>query len=78
MNWFTGIMVYVVVWWLVFFAALPFGVQAPDRVEPGHADGAPDKPRLWMKALVTSVIAGVIFAVIYWVIVSDLISFRTP
>ncbi len=76
MNWFTGVMVYVIVWWLVFFTTLPFGVRPPDRIEPGHDAGAPEKPRLWLKALVSSVIAGVLFAGIYYVIDADLISFR--
>jgi predicted secreted protein len=76
MNWFTGIMVYVIVWWLVFFTTLPFGVRLPDNVEPGHDVGAPEKPRLWMKALISSVIAGVLFGIIYYVIDADLISFR--
>jgi len=76
MNWFTGIMVYVIVWWLVFFTTLPFGVRPPDHVEPGHDVGAPENPRLWMKALISSVIAGMLFAIVYYVIDADLISFR--
>ena len=76
MNWFTGIMVYVIVWWLVFFTTLPFGVRPLEHIETGHDIGAPAKPRLWMKALVSSIIAGVLFAIIYYVIDADLISFR--
>lgn len=77
MSWYTGVMVYVIVWWLVFFTALPFGARPPEQVEAGHDVGAPEKPRLWMKALVSSLIAGVLFAVIYYVIDADLISFRS-
>lgn len=77
MSWYTGVMVYVIVWWLVFFTALPFGARPPEQTEPGHDVGAPEKPRLWMKALISSLIAGVLFAVIYYVIDADLISFRS-
>ncbi len=77
MSWYTGVMVYVIVWWLVFFTALPFGARPPEQAEPGHDVGAPEKPRLWMKALISSLIAGVLFAVIYYVIDADLISFRS-
>lgn len=77
MQWFTGVMVYIIIWWLVFFTALPFGARPPEHVEIGHADSAPEKPRLWMKALISAVIAGFIFAAVYWVIDNDLISFRS-
>lgn len=76
MNWFTGMMVYVILWWLVFFTALPFGARPPEKVETGHDVGAPEQPRLWMKAMITSLIAGVLFAIVYYVIEADLISFR--
>lgn len=69
MNIFTGLMVYVVIWWLVFFAVLPFGVrtaeEAGERLEPGFADSAPTRPRLWLKAAVTTVLAGVVWGLFY-------------
>ena len=27
MNWFTGIVLYVLIWWTVLFAVLPLGTQ---------------------------------------------------
>ncbi len=76
MNWFSGIVVFVIIWWCVFFMTLPFGVRTPDRPEKGHATSAPIKPRLWLKAAVTTLVAVALWAVAYWLIVSDLISFR--
>ena len=36
MNWVTGVMVYLVIWWTVLFAILPFGVkQWKIRSRPG-------------------------------------------
>ena len=79
MNWFTGLMVYIIAWWMVLFTVLPWGNRAPEQAEPGHAESAPEKPRLWLKALVTTVIASIIWGVIYWVIEADIITFRpTP
>ncbi|MEE8549325.1 MAG: DUF1467 family protein, partial [Alphaproteobacteria bacterium] len=46
MNWFTGLMVYVILWWLVWFVMLPIGVKVPDEVEKGHAPSAPANPNL--------------------------------
>jgi len=76
MSLFTGIMVYVIVWWLVLLTALPFGNRAPDTVEPGHVESAPERPRMWIKATVTTVMATLIWGVIYWIIDADLVSFR--
>lgn len=76
MNWFTGIMVYVILWWLIWFTLLPIGVRMPDRVEVGHADSAPANPRLWLKAAIASLIAGVLWFVADYAINSDWISFR--
>ena len=76
MTMFTGFMVYIIVWWMVLFTVLPFGNRAPDTVEPGHAESAPERPRMWIKAGVTTIIATAIWGGIYWVMGTDLISFR--
>ena len=76
MTWFTGVMVYVIIWWLVLFMTLPFGVQVPDAPEEGHASSAPRNPMLWRKVLATTAIATVLWGFAYWLIESDLVSFR--
>lgn len=78
MNWFTGAMVYLIIWWLVLFMTLPWGIKVPDDPEPGHATSAPEKPMLWRKAAVTTVIATIVWIGVYYLIESDLISFREP
>ena len=72
----SGILVYLLLWWWVFFMTLPFGVRRTRVVEPGHEAGAPERPHLWKKALATTVIAGLLWAGVHAVIESDLISFR--
>jgi predicted secreted protein len=76
MTWFTGLMVYLILWWMVFFAALPFGVRTPDasEIEKGHATSAPVRPRLWLKAGITTLVAAVLWVVAYWLITSDLLA----
>ena len=76
MTWATGLAVYVVVWWIVLFTVLPWGAQPPDRPEVGHATSAPDKPRMWLKAGVTTLVAAIVWLGIFWLAQSDLISFR--
>ncbi len=78
MDLFGGIVVFVVVWWLVLFMVLPFGAAPPEKVEPGMATSAPERPRLLMKVLVTTVIALALTFAIRWVMESGLISLREP
>ncbi len=67
---------FFVVWWLVFFMTLPFGVRPPDEPEPGHATSAPEKPRLWIKVAITTAIAVVITGAVATAVAYDLIGFR--
>ena len=76
MNWVSGIVVYVCVWWVVLFAVLPWGATPPDAPERGHDIGAPARPRLLLKAAVTTAISLVIWLGIYALVVSNWISFR--
>lgn len=80
MNFATVILVYVIAWWMVFFAALPFGVKAQHESSEtqvrGTADSAPVNPNLKIKAVITSVIALVLTIAYYFLATSDLISFR--
>ena len=78
MSLMTGIAVYLVLWWTVLFAVLPWGVHVPDKVERGFADSAPERPRLLIKAAVTTVVAAVLWLFVEWLATTDLISFRGP
>ncbi len=60
MSFFGMIVVFVCVWWVVFFAALPIGVSRQKRVAEGHDPGAPAEPMLLKKAMWTTTIAVVL------------------
>jgi predicted secreted protein len=65
-----GLAVYFVIWWTVLFAVLPFGVRSQaeaGEVADGTDPGAPILPGLLKKALITSVIAGLVFALVWYV-----------
>ncbi len=72
----SGVAVFVIVWWVVLFAVLPWGVRPPEEAEPGMAESAPTRPRIRLKFLVTTALAVVIWLVVFAVVESDLISFR--
>ena len=76
MDLFGGVTVYVIIWWLVLFTVLPWGVHIPDQPEAGHASSAPVRPRILLKFLVTTVIATALWFVADWIIGSDMLSFR--
>jgi len=80
MTWFSAVLVFVIVWWLVFFMSLPVGArsyhEAGEEVEVGNAPSAPMKPRLWTKAGVSTVIAAILTVVVYFLIDSGAVSFR--
>jgi predicted secreted protein len=76
MNLFTLGLTYVVVWWLVLFMVLPFGAAPAEDVQPGHASSAPEKPRMLIKLLITTVIAAGVTAAITALLHSGLISIR--
>ncbi|MBP2230620.1 putative secreted protein [Azospirillum agricola] len=75
-GWVTGIFVYIIVWWVVLFAVLPWGVRTPENPEPGMAHGAPVEPHILRKFVATSIVALVVWLVIYAIAQSGLVSFR--
>ena len=78
MNWLTGIVVYILVWWVTLFAILPLWVTPANPEEPGFAAGAPRRPLMLRKVVVTTVVATVIWLGIYVVVSEPWFSFRGP
>ncbi len=76
----TGLMAFAILWWLVFFMVLPFGVKTEEEAGgatvEGHAPSAPNKPRLVMKAVITTIISAAIFLVVYLIFTSGIIDLR--
>lgn len=79
MSWFTGFVLYTLIWWTVLFAVLPFGVRpmADQDNETGWR-GAPVRPLMLRKLLATTAISTLLWAIAMLVIRSNLISFRVP
>ena len=77
----TGsIIVYVLIWWMIFFSVLPVGIQSnkqkfKEKLE-GIDPGAPKNPNMGKKFLITTIIASIIFIVIYYLVKLDLLNLR--
>ncbi len=77
MNWFNAFVLYVLIWWVALFAVLPLGtrpVEAPDLATGWR--GAPAKPRLLRKIIITTLISLVLWGASLAVIQSGWLSFR--
>ncbi|MBL8708684.1 MAG: DUF1467 family protein [Rhodospirillaceae bacterium] len=53
----TQFFIFLIIWWLVLFAVLPWGVRRQESDEVGHDPGAPANPMLLKKAVITTAIA---------------------
>jgi len=76
--WFSGFVAFVIIWWVVFFVVLPFGVRTPDEADvalaPGHATSAPVHPRIGLKFALATAIAGALWGVYYYVVGSGFLA----
>jgi predicted secreted protein len=79
----TGCAIFFLIWWVVLFAVLPWGVRGQEEtgeVVPGTDPGAPAIPKLRAKLLWTTLVAAVIFTaftVVYdrhWVTIGGLMA----
>lgn len=60
--------IFFVIWWVVLFAVLPFGVRSQHEMHDvtlGTDHGAPHQPYMLRKLLATTFIAALIFAGFY-------------
>ncbi len=76
MGWLTGVVVYILVWWVTLFAILPLWVTPSEPGELGHDAGAPRQPYLGRKLMLTSAVAAVIWLGIFILVHEPWISFR--
>ena len=62
----TGFAIYFVMWWIVLFLTLPFGVRSQHEDgegSPGTDPGAPVASLMGRKLIWTTVISAILFAV---------------
>ncbi len=78
MGWPMGVAVYLIIWWLVIFMVLPWGVKpiGAEDVKKGQAAAAPRKPHLRKKFAVTTVISGVVWLAFYYAFETGVFDFR--
>jgi predicted secreted protein len=73
----TAIAVFFLIWWVVLFAVLPWGVRSQHEgatMVPGTDPGAPTSFRLGRKLLWTTLVAAVVYAGCYVVYTEHLLT----
>lgn len=69
------IVVFVIVWWLVLFMALPVGVVSEQNPQVGNMKGAPKNPNLKKKLIVTTLVTIILTLAYYFAVENGLIVF---
>jgi predicted secreted protein len=69
--------IYFVIWWIVLFVVLPWGVKSQDEtgeITQGTDPGAPARPLLLRKAIATTIISALLLAAGYGLWTTGLIN----
>lgn len=64
---------YFIIWWVVLFAVLPFGVRTQAEagdVVPGTPESAPARQQILKTFLITTLVASAVFALVRWLYVT--------
>ncbi len=68
MPWFSGIMVFLLIWWVTLFTVLPLGVRGQaeeNKIHHGSEPGAPLDPQLKRKFIRTTIISVIIWCLLW-------------
>ena len=75
----SSIAIFFITWWVCLFVVLPWGVRNAHEegmaVEDGHDAGAPVRPLLLRKLIITTLLAMVVFGLIYGQLTRGWVSF---
>jgi predicted secreted protein len=74
----TGLaIIYIIIWWIVFFAILPIDVERKKiaKIE-GEDPGSPENPKMLKKFIYCTVITTLLFIIIYLLIKFELLNLR--
>jgi predicted secreted protein len=76
----TAVAIFFLIWWVVLFAVLPWGIRSQHEggeIAPGTDPGAPAIPNLRGKLIWTTLVSALIFAGCYVAYIEHLISIES-
>ena len=74
----TGLaIIYIIIWWIVFFAILPIDVNRikTEKIE-GEDPGSPENPKILKKFIHCTVITTIFFTIIYLLMKFEYLNLR--
>ena len=74
----TGLaIIYIIIWWIVFFAILPIDVERKKMVKiDGEDPGSPENPKMLKKFIYCTVITTILFTIIYLLMKFEYLNLR--
>ena len=74
----TGLaIIYIIIWWIVFFAILPIDVERKKMVRiDGEDPGSPENPKILKKFIYCTGITTVLFVIIYLLMKFEYLNLR--
>ena len=74
----TGLaIIYIIIWWIVFFAILPIDVERKKIIKiDGEDTGSPENPKMLKKFIYCTVITTILFIIIYLLMKFEYLNLR--
>ena len=74
----TGLaVIYIIIWWIIFFAILPIDVNRAKTVKiEGEDPGSPENPKILKKFIYCTAITTIIFGTIFLLIKFEYLNLR--
>ena len=74
----TGLaIIYMIIWWIVFFAILPIDVERKKLIKvDGEDPGSPENPKMLKKFIYCTVITTILFIIIYLLMKFEYLNLR--
>jgi predicted secreted protein len=71
------VIIFILTWWMVLFMVLPWGIEMVGANDEGNLPAAPRHHNLKKKLLITSVIAIIVSMIIFMIVQSGIVDFRS-
>ena len=74
----TGLaIIYIIIWWIVFFAILPLDVDRTKFIKiEGEDPGSPENPKMTKKFIICTGITSILFIIIYLLMKFEYLNLR--
>ncbi len=81
MDWFTGIAIFLTMWWVILFCVLPIGVRSQEEsgeIVTGTDPGAPVVANIKQKLIWTTAITSIVWTAFALLLMSGWVSLEHP